>query len=143
MEKCFANFVRFFDDNGNPRTAIIERFASMLGKSYEEAKVLFIPTAALIPGDANPAYVQLCMNDLLLLGIPMENILTYDIDGSLAEKDAVAFDVIFFTGGNTPYLEKRIRKTGFDKIIKKWFMQTKFMWNKCGEYAHYDRFQRR
>lgn len=109
----------FFDDNNKPRTAIIERFASMLGKSYKDAKVLFIPTAALTPIDANIAYAQLCMNDLLLLGIPMENIVTYDIDGSLAEEDAMAFDVIFFTGGNTPYLAKRVRETGFDEIIKK------------------------
>jgi len=109
----------FFDNDENPRTAIINKFASMLGKPYEETKVLFVPTAALIPGDANPAYVQLCMNDLLLLGIPRANIFTYDIDGSLAEQDAMTFDVIFFTGGNTPYLAKRVRETNFDEIIKK------------------------
>jgi len=109
----------FFDDNEKPRTAIIDRFALMLDKPYEEAKVLFIPTAALVSGDANPEYVQFCMNDLLLLGIPIENITTYDIDGSLAEQDAIAFDVIFFTGGNTPYLAKRVRETGFGEIIKK------------------------
>ena len=106
----------FFDNNEQPRTAIIKQFASMLEKPYKEAKVLFIPTAALPPGDANPEYVQFCMNDLLLLGIPKENIVTHDIDGTL--QDAMAFDVIFFTGGNTPYLAKRVKETGFDKVIK-------------------------
>jgi len=108
----------FFDNDEKPRISIINQFASMLNKPYEDTKVLFIPTAALAPGDAIPEYVQFCMNDLLLLGIPQENITTYDIDGSLTEQEAMTFDVIFFTGGNTPYLAKRVKETAFDRIIK-------------------------
>ena len=65
------------------------------------------------------------MYNLLLLGILPENIRTYDIDGSLSTPDAILFDVIFFTGGNTPYLAKRVRETHFDEIIKKMVYQNK------------------
>jgi len=79
---------------------------------------LFIPTAALTPHDMNVEYVQYCKENLLLMGVLPENITTHDIDGSLSEKDAMIFDVIFFTGGNTPYLAKRVREVSFDQIIK-------------------------
>jgi len=118
-ENVLLTSAGFFDNDEKPRAAIIERFASMLKKSYKDAKVLFIPTAALVPGDTMPEYVQFCMKDLLLLGIPLENIFSYDIDGTLTEQEAMDFDVVFFTGGNTPYLAKRVKETGFDKIIKK------------------------
>ena len=111
----------FFDENINPRKVIIERFTKMLNKPFNEAKVLFIPTAAFSPDNTNFDYVQYvkyCKENLLLLGVLPEKITDYDIDGSLSEQDAMLFDVIFFTGGNTPYLAKRVRETGFDQIIK-------------------------
>jgi len=119
MRKILLISAGFFDSDNHPRAAIIDRFRTMLGKPLDAAKVLFIPTAALSPEDPNPAYAQWCKNNLLLLGVPMGNIVTYDIDGSLSERDAMTFDVIFFTGGNTPYLARQVRETGFDQIIKK------------------------
>jgi len=123
MEQCkwenvLLTSAGFFDNDNNPRKLIIERFTKMLNKSFDETKVIFIPTAALTPHDMNWEYVQLCKDDLLLLGIPPENIFDHDIDGSLSEQDAMMFDVIFFTGGNTPYLAKRVHETRFSEIIK-------------------------
>ena len=118
-ENVLLTSAGFFDSDNNPRTEIINKFAAMLGKPYGKAKVLFIPTAALPPEDINWDYVQYCKNDLLLLGVPPENIITHDIDGTMTEGEAMAFDIIFFTGGNTPYLAKRVRETGFGEIIKK------------------------
>ena len=109
----------FFDKDNSPRKLIIERFAKMLNKPFTEAKVLFIPTAALTPWDMNLEYIQRCKDNLLLLGILPENIFYCDIDGSLSEQDAMTFDVIFFTGGNTPYLAKRVRETCFSEIVKR------------------------
>ena len=108
-----------FFDNNNPRTALIDKFAAMLKIPFDKAKVLFIPTASMMPGYTNLSYAEQCKNNLLLLGVNPEKIATHDVDGTLAEKDAMTFDVIFFTGGNTPYLAKRVRETGFDHIIKK------------------------
>jgi len=107
----------FFNKDNTPRVRLIERFTTMLNKPFDEAKVLFIPTAALTPHDRNQAYVQQCRSNLLLLGVRPGNIRDYDIDGSLSMKDAMMFDVVFFTGGNTPYLAKRVRETRFDEII--------------------------
>lgn len=118
-ENVLLTSAGFYDGDNKPRTAVIDRFASMLGKPYSEAKVLFIPTAALPPEDMNYEYADYCKSDLLLIGIPPKNIVTHDIDGSLTIREAMAFDVIFFTGGNTPYLAKRVRETKFDEIIKK------------------------
>ena len=43
----------FFDDDNKPRKQIIAKFAQMLNKPFSEAKVLFIPTAALTPHNMN------------------------------------------------------------------------------------------
>ena len=108
----------FYDNDNKPRKPLIERLAKMLNKPFCEAKAIFIPTAALTPDDKNLEYVQRCKNNLLLLGILPENIFHYDIDGSLSKQNAMMFDIIFFTGGNTPYLGKRVRETDFGEIIK-------------------------
>ena len=109
----------FFDSNNSPRSAIIERFKAMLGIPVVEAKALFIPTAALTPHDDNRKYAQRCKEHLLLLGVLPANIVEHDIDGSLSEQEAMVFDVVLLSGGNTPYLAKRMRKTGFGDIVKK------------------------
>ena len=117
-ENVLLTSAGFYDSDDKPRKLIIDQFTRMLNKPFDKAKVLFIPTAALPPNDMNWEYANWCKNDLLLLGIPSKNIFTYDIDGSLSEQYAMMFDVIFFTGGNTPYLAKRVRETHFDQIIK-------------------------
>jgi Peptidase E len=59
------------------------------------------------------------------MGVRSDKINIYDIDGLLSEEKAMSFDVIYFSGGNTPYLAKRVRETGFDEIVKKWFLVIK------------------
>ena len=124
-ENVLLTSAGFFDKANNPRKGIVKRFAKMLNKPFQDVKALFIPTAALTPHDMNWTYALRCKAHLLLLGILPENILTYDIDGSLSEKEAMAFDVIFFTGGNKPYLAKRVRETGFGEIIKRMVYENK------------------
>jgi peptidase E len=111
----------FYDDDNDysPRTAIIDRFAAMLGKPFSEAKVLFIPTAALGPDGPGQDYADWCRKELLSLGVPTENIVTHDIEDSMSEQDAMTFDAIYLIGGDTWYLSKRAKQTGFDEIIKK------------------------
>ncbi|MCL2388480.1 MAG: Type 1 glutamine amidotransferase-like domain-containing protein, partial [Defluviitaleaceae bacterium] len=59
-----------------------------------------------------------CKSHLLRVGILEDNITSHDIDGTLTESDALLFDVIFFTGGETPYLANQMKKFNFDKIVK-------------------------
>ena len=110
----------FYYDNelDKPLTPLINRFRAMLGKPFHEATVLFIPTAAMQDAAKAAEITERLRNELLQIGIQPENITVHDIDGSLSEEDAMGFDVIYLTGGNTPYLAKRVRETGFDHIIK-------------------------
>ena len=124
-ENVLLTSAGFFDKDNHPRERLIERFAKMLGKPFGETKVLFIPTAALTPYDMNWEYVWRCKNNLLLLGVRPENILDYDVNGLLSAQDAMGFDVVFFTGGNTPYLAKRVRETRFGEIVKDMVYQNK------------------
>ena len=109
----------FFDFNGVPRAQIINKFAQMLGKSFNEARVLFIPTAATAgyPEIDESEHIRASMNELLMLVVLSENIVTYDIDGSLSLQEAMEFDVIFFIGGDPELLAERVQKTDFNKII--------------------------
>ena len=102
-----------------PLTPLIERFQTMLGKPFGEAKVLFIPTAAMQNKDKSAEITKRLCDELLQMGISPANITIHDIDGSLSEETAMDFDVIYLTGGNTPYLAKRIREAAFGKIIKR------------------------
>jgi peptidase E len=102
-----------------PLDVIIDRLKIMLQKPFAEATVLFIPTAAMQDEIKAAEITTRLKNELLTLGMLSENITIHDIDGSLLENDATKHDVIYLTGGNTPYLAKRVSDVGFDKIIKK------------------------
>lgn len=107
----------FEDMDGKQKPNIVDCFRKMIGKSTNDAKVLFIPTAAV--NNEAKEMADWCKRELIHIGILPENITTYDIDGSLYEDDAMTYDVIYFTGGDTGYLLRRIKETGFDIIIKK------------------------
>lgn len=89
----------------------------MLSKPASEVTVLFIPTAAI--DDESRKMADLCREEPLHIGVLPGNIITYDIHGSLCVDSAMACDVIYFTGGDTGHLLKKIRDTGFDEIVKK------------------------
>jgi peptidase E len=103
--------------DGRQKSNAINRFLEMLGKPTCEAKVLFIPTAAI--SDEAKEMADLCKYELLRIGILSENITVYDIDGSLTIEEAMEHDVIYFTGGDTEYLLERVKETKFYSIIKK------------------------
>ena len=117
----------FYYDNelDKPLDLLINRFKAMLQKPFSETAVLFIPTAAMENESKAKAITNRLKNELLAMGILPDNITIHDIDGSLSEEDAMKFDVIYLTGGRTPYLAKRVREAGFDKIIKKMIFANK------------------
>lgn len=107
----------FEDMDGKPKVNIINHFYKMLNKPIGNAKVLFIPIAAI--NSEAKQMADLCRSELIHIGISPENIITYLVDGSLSEDDAMQYDVIYFTGGDTAYLLQKIKETGFDTIAKK------------------------
>jgi peptidase E len=95
--------------------AISNAFLSFVGKDPKEIKALFIPTAAIFP--AAIAVLPKCMDDLLKLKIPAENIKVFDLHRALSLEELSPFDTVYFTGGSPQYLLERISDTGFDKPL--------------------------
>lgn len=90
---------------------------NMLGKAAEEARAIFIPTAANSP-DAIEVLPK-CLNDLLKIGIKRENIFVYDLYDELDSSICNSYDVIYLCGGDPEYLLRRIKECKFDsKLLK-------------------------
>jgi peptidase E len=107
----------FGDWDGGLFAPLVDRFAKMLGKPFAEAKVLFIPSAEKNWQTAE--HVEWCKKELLKMGILPNNITVCDLTYRMPESKAMAYDVLYFTGGSAARLLKMLTKTGFDKTVKK------------------------
>jgi len=101
-----------------PNAPLINRLRDMVGKSFADATVLLIPTAAKQDEAKAQAITHRLRNELLAMNFQPCNITIYDIDGTLSEADVLQYDMMYITGGKTPYLAKRVREADFDKIIR-------------------------
>jgi len=90
-------------------------FLKNVSSNIEDAKVIFVPTAA--NDDEAKAMLPKCMADLTNLGINRENILVYDLDYILSFEDAKKYDAIYFCGGSTRYLIERINAIEFASVL--------------------------
>lgn len=115
-ENVLLTSAGFEDDDQKQKQEIVSRFLSMLGKPPKEATVLFIRTAAIDEGAKKMACW--CFDELTRLDIAEENIKVYELGDSLSTDEAMAFDVIYFTGGDTHHLLRRLKATKFDEIVK-------------------------
>lgn len=95
--------------------AITGAFLRMLPAAPDEARVLFIPVAAIDP-DAIEVLPK-CLSDMLNIGVPRDHITVYDlhdpIDGPLAKR----WHAVYLCGGDTRYLLRRINEHGFRKQL--------------------------
>ena len=103
---------------GFETTVIIVAILSLLGKAPREAKVLFVPTAAISPDAV--AVLPACMDDLLKIGVLPQNIRVFDLHRALNIVELSVYDAIYFTGGDPSYLIQRINDTGFDVPLKEY-----------------------
>lgn len=94
---------------------IEKAFLEFLGKAPEHANALFIPTAA-IDADAIEVLPK-CMNDLLKVGIPKQNIRVFDLHQDMQIDELKTCDVVYLTGRRTSYLLERINDTGFRETL--------------------------
>ncbi len=91
-------------------------FLKLLAKKPKNTKVCFVTTAA-VP-EKNKWYLRKDRKRLLDLGFKVTSMdLREENKKSLNDK-LKNFDVIYIEGGNTFYLLKYIKKSGFDKVIK-------------------------
>ncbi len=97
-------------------TDVKEEILKILPKPTNQIKVAHIITAA--NPEENKSYLEKDIKNLTDLGFQVENI---DIEGK-KERDLRNIlankDIIYVQGGNTFYLMKYVRESGFDKIVK-------------------------
>ena len=102
--------------NGFENRNIGKIFLKMVNKEPSMIKVVFVPTAA-INADAIDVLPK-CMHDLLDFSIPAKNITVYDLHYKMEYNELKEYDAIYFCGGSTSYLLKRINETGFKIPLK-------------------------
>lgn len=98
--------------------AIKNKFFEIVGKKPNKISVAFIPTAAY--PNVNKPWIKLTKEEILKTGV--KNIVDVDLKNFKEKKlynKLKQFDVIFVNGGNTFHLLYWVRKSGFDKVIKK------------------------
>lgn len=91
--------------------AIADAFLGMLPVEPAAARVLFIPTAAVHP-DAIEVLPK-CLNDMLRLGVPREQITVYDLHDPIEGPLSARWDAVYLCGGDTRYLLRRVNEGGF------------------------------
>lgn len=111
MKKILLTSTGF--DNKN----IERKFLELLDKNPEEAKVLFIITAAIEPDAVR--ILSGCLDDLTNCGIKDENIKVYDMHKLIPIHEIDEFDAIYVCGGTTKYLVSRIEEIGFRDVVNK------------------------
>jgi len=94
----------------------IEEFLKLLGKKPEETMLCFITTAS--HPEENKWYVEKDRERLSELGFKITEFDLKEENGESLKNKLEIFDVIFVEGGNTFYLLKYMRESGFDKILK-------------------------
>lgn len=114
-------------------------FFNIIGKSPEEVKILYIPTAG-IESDGAREGIAVCLYELSLMGIRSENILVYNLElvlskgykrtysayvtaGHIASRlinteELKEFDAVFVGGGDSAVLCREMVRTGFDCVIE-------------------------
>ncbi len=95
--------------------AIMERFLRMVGKSPNEIRAVFVPTAAINPDAVR--MLQKCMNDLLSAGVAKDHITVYDLHYAMDYATLRKHDAIYFSGGDAGYLIRRINDSGFRRRL--------------------------
>lgn len=82
----------------------------------KRTKVLFIPTAA--NDKESRSILPACIDEIVKCGIDGENIIWYNLDGSIPKKELEKYDVIYVAGGSETHLLKAVKKDNFGRVIK-------------------------
>ncbi len=109
--------------SGNTNKSIENSLLELLGKPFNEANIIFIPTAANVEEDIT-GWLNVDIENFRRLGFKEFGI----VDISKGKKDEWLpkfenADILVFGGGNEKYLLEQIRKTGIEDFLKK-FVET-------------------
>ena len=117
-----------------------KKFFDIIGKSPEDMKVLYIPTAGIETDGAREGFA-VCFYELSAMGIRYENILVYNLELILSKdynrtyssfvsapymitrlltiEELHSFDAVVVSGGDAAVLCREMVRTGFDRVIEK------------------------
>ena len=95
----------------------LDLVTELLPKPPSELKAAFIPTAGDPYSDKGFVYVD--REKLVEMGFNVTDIDLKKTDESALEAKLAGVDLVLVAGGNTYYLLDKVRKSGFDKVIKK------------------------
>ncbi len=112
MKKILLTSTGFENEN------IKNTFLELLNKKPEEAKILFIITAANDPDAVR--ILSKCLDDLTICDIPDENITIYDMHKPI---ELNQYDAIYVCGGSTEHLVERMNEINFKQTIDKYIEQ--------------------
>ena len=102
---------------------IAKKFLELLNKPISEVKVVFIPTAARTPEEVE--YIKKAKKEIIVTGVKSKNIKTLNLDHPVDYTEVRGFDAIYVCGGNTFFLLKKVKESGFDKILKEFLEEGK------------------
>ena len=95
----------------------LDLVAELLPEPASELKAVFIPTAADPYSDKS--FMDVDREKLVQMGFSVSDLELKDMDEARLETALAGADLVLVAGGNTFYLLDKVRKSGFDKVIKK------------------------
>lgn len=98
--------------------AVADKFLSIIPKNAGELKILFIPTASRT--EEEMFFVRKSFNELLSVGVNNDNVVWFDPDDVTTYRDNTEVDCIYVCGGNTFYLLRKLKESGYFDKIQKW-----------------------
>jgi dipeptidase E len=103
---------------GLEHKTVADKFLSILPKSAGELKILFIPTASRT--EEEMFFVRKSLNELLSVGVNNDNVVWFDPDDETTHRDNTEIDCVYVCGGNTFYLLRKLKESGYFTKIQKW-----------------------
>ena len=91
-------------------------FLELLNRPVSEAKILFVPTAAMCAESLR--MVGKCVDELYRVGISPENVVAYDLDRRMSSAEIEEYDAVYFTGGDHKRLLEKVNETDFAPVLK-------------------------
>ena len=108
---------------GFENPSIAKKFLELLNKPVSKIKVVFIPTAARTLEEGY--YAEEAKKEIIALGVKRGNIKTLNLNHLVDYTTVRDFDAIYMCGGNTFFLLKKVKESGFDKILKEFLEEGK------------------
>ena len=115
MKKILLTSTGFDNEN------IKNKFIELLNTNIENAKVLFIITAANDPDAVR--ILSGCLDDLTKCGITDKNIKVYDMHKPISQEEINQYNAIYVCGGSTKYLVERMDEIKFKTTIDEYISQ--------------------